>query len=292
MTEEPRSPLRKRHHQLAGLDPFIRSCYPLIYVSSFEERRFISSIEERYGAHRTVFHWTYTKGLVNLKRDLVHDPKSIGDPLVALNIAEKLDVGGIFIFSDLHPFLGEPTAMRNATVRLLRDIYSSSKAYGNTQKTVILLSPVFQIPPELEKEILVFDFPLPDLAELENLLEKHIQTQSRMGATVRLDSEDKQKLLDAALGLTLDEADNAFNAAFLSDGCLDASDIGHILAEKRLIIRKSGTLEYFPAVEGMDDIGGLENLKTWLLKRRKAFTPQARAFGLPQPKGILLLGVQ
>ncbi|MGE5707350.1 MAG: AAA family ATPase [Bacteroidota bacterium] len=291
--QQPRTPLRRRRHPLAGLDPFIRSCYPLIYVSSFEERRFIQAIEERYGNHRTIFHWTYTKGLVNLKRDDVHDPKTIGDPLVALNIAEKIDAAAIFIFSDLHSFLNDASSsMKHATIRMLRDIYSSYKAFGNTQKTVILLSPLLMIPPELEKEVLLYDFPLPNSGELEALLERHIATQGRMGATVSIEPEDRQKLLDAALGLTLDEADNAFNAAFLSDNRIDASDIGHILAEKRLIIKKSGILEYFPAEEGMDSIGGLETLKDWLLKRRRAFTAEARAFGLPQPKGIMLLGVQ
>ncbi len=291
---QQRPPIRRRHQQLAGLDTFIKACYPIIYVSTWEERRFISGLQARYGLGKAMFVWTYTKGLINLQDGRCFDQKTIGDPLTALRAVERMDISGLFVFCDLHPWMGHDlNPERNAAVRMLRDIYHDLRRDRQTGKAVLLVSPVLNIPQELEKELVVFDFPLPDREELLSLLDDQIQQTAQFGkAYVRLKPEDKDKLLEAALGLTLDEADNAFSAALMNDGTLDPSDIHAILAEKQLIIRKSGILDYYPAEESLSDVGGLENLKDWLRKRSRAFTREAREFGIPEPKGVLLTGVQ
>jgi SpoVK/Ycf46/Vps4 family AAA+-type ATPase len=96
----------------------------------------------------------------------------------------------------------------------------------------------------------------------------------------------------AALGLTLQEAENAFAKAIAHDRKIDAQDIQLVLAEKRQIIRKSGLLEYYPADDSLGSVGGMDLLKAWLRQRGTSFSDAARAFGLPEPKGLLLLGVQ
>jgi SpoVK/Ycf46/Vps4 family AAA+-type ATPase len=111
-------------------------------------------------------------------------------------------------------------------------------------------------------------------------------------ATVELTREEAEKLVKAALGLTLQEAENAFAKAIAEDQKLDASDIQRVMEEKRQVIRKSGLLEYYPAEHDLKGVGGLENLKEWLGRRAAAFGEAARRFGLPEPKGLLLLGVQ
>jgi SpoVK/Ycf46/Vps4 family AAA+-type ATPase len=70
----------------------------------------------------------------------------------------------------------------------------------------------------------------------------------------------------------------------------DAVDL--VLGEKRQIVRRSGLLEFYEAEENLGDVGGLESLKGWLRRRHHAFSEEAREFGLPFPRGILLLGVQ
>lgn len=289
----PQAPIR-RQRQLIGLDTLIKACYPIIYVSTGEEERFLRSLQDRYGLDRAVYQWTFTRGLVNRQDMRCVDQKTIGDPMVALRMVEKLEMSAIFAFCDLHPWLQDASSQMNtAVVRLLRDFYIAVRRDRTTDKSLLLVSPVLAIPPELEKEIVVFDFPLPDRDELRSLLDNHIhQAIRRSQAEIRLQPEDKEKLLEAALGLTLDEADNAFTAAILNDTVLDAADVRTILAEKQYIIRKSGILEYFPAEDSLDDVGGLEHLKKWLRKRSRAFTTEARKFGLPQPRGILLTGVQ
>lgn len=289
--ERPR-PLRRRHQQLASLDAFIKACYPLIVVTTHEERRFLTGLQERYSS-RGAYQWTYTSGLLNLVDGRLVHPDTVGDPIAALKTVLKMPQG-LFAFCDLHPWLAEtPSPERHAVVRLLRDLYYQIRRFRDPNKAVLLVSPVLCIPPELEKEVVVYDFPLPDREALGALLDEHIQRVRRTAeAHVMLKPEDRDRLLEAALGLTLDEADNAFMAALLNDGILDVNDLHVIHAEKQLIIRKSGILDYTPAEEGMEAVGGLENLKDWLRKRRRSFTPEARAFGLPQPKGVLLTGVQ
>jgi SpoVK/Ycf46/Vps4 family AAA+-type ATPase len=100
--------------------------------------------------------------------------------------------------------------------------------------------------------------------------------------------EGRERIVEAALGLTLTEAQNVLAKSIVRNKTFD---VGTVLGEKKHIIRKSGILEYYEAEESLDGIGGLEILKGWLQKRRNAFTQHAREFGLPLPKGILLIGV-
>jgi SpoVK/Ycf46/Vps4 family AAA+-type ATPase len=109
---------------------------------------------------------------------------------------------------------------------------------------------------------------------------------------VDLTPESKEKLVKASLGLTRSEAENAFARVIVIDKKLNADDIDSILDEKKQAIRKSRFLEYYESKEEFSNVGGLDSLKEWLTKRGAAFTQKATEFGLPQPKGILLIGVQ
>src|SRR6185369_4874067 len=163
----------------------------------------------------------------------------------------------------------------------------------NSFKTIILVSPLLEIPTELEKEITVLNFPLPDRVELSQLLDRIIQDVSQFKQVkIELDGAGRERLLQAALGLTLSEAENVFAKIIVKDERLSAEDVNEVFAEKQQIIRKSGLLEYYATTETFSHIGGLSVLKDWLQKRAITFTKEARDFGLPAPKGILILGVQ
>src|SRR5690606_3092871 len=178
-------------------------------------------------------------------------------------------------------------------VRRLREI-ALSQSEQKANKTVILLGPVLKLPPELEKEIAVVDFELPTSEQLQRRLDDmtaRLQESSRI--EVRLERRQRAQLVQACLGLTAVEADNALAKAVVqAEGVLDGRAIEAVTAEKKQIIRKSGLLEYYDNTELIDNVGGLDTLKTWLRKRMRAFTDEARIFGLPAPKGILLVGVQ
>src|SRR6185295_13778927 len=157
----------------------------------------------------------------------------------------------------------------------------------------LLISPMMEIPAELEKEITVLNFPLPTRDDLARLLDKIVEDVVQFKQVkIDLEGPGRERLLQAALGLTLGEAENVFAKIIVKDERLSGDDVNEVFAEKQQIIRKSGLLEYYAANEDFASVGGLSVLKDWLNKRAVAFTAEAHAFGLPAPKGILLLGVQ
>src|SRR5258705_484672 len=150
-----------------------------------------------------------------------------------------------------------------------------------------------EIPTELDKEITVLNYPLPAREDLSELLDKIIEDVRQFKQVkIELDDAGRERLLQAALGLTLSEAENVFAKIIVKEERLSGDDVNEVFAEKQQIIRKSGLLEYYATSENFANIGGLALLKEWLNKRAVAFTVEAQQFGLPPPKGILMLGVQ
>ncbi len=268
------------------LDTLVRARYPLIYLVTWEEQRLDAILEDLADRHgKALLGWSVTKGMRRMGKSRGPAPEGSKDPVETLAAIEKLTDPSLVVLKDFHPFLNDPTV-----VRALREL---AQALKTTYTTVILLSPTLSIPTELEKEISVLDVPLPTAKDLLELL-KDIVRVVREGkkAAVDLNRDEAEQLIKAAQGLTLSEAENAFAKAIAADQKLDREDIQLILDEKRQVIRKSGLLEYYPTDEKLGNVGGLESLKTWLTRRTAAFGEAARKFGLPEPKGLLLLGVQ
>jgi len=268
------------------LDTLVRARYPLLYLVSWEEQRVDALLEGMARSHgKELLGWTVTQGLRRVESARGPGAEGPRDPVESLQAVGKLTDPSLVVLKDFHPFLSDA-----AVVRALRDL---AHALKSTYTTVILLSPTLLIPPELEKEITVLDVPLPTARDLLELL-KEIVTVLRKGnrAVVDLKKDEAEQLIQAALGLTLSEAENAFAKAVARNGRLDRDDIALVLDEKRQVIRKAGLLEYYPTDEKLANVGGLEQLKTWLGRRAAAFGEPARKFGLPEPKGLLLLGVQ
>jgi ATP-dependent 26S proteasome regulatory subunit len=189
------------------------------------------------------------------------------------------------LLKDFHRCLEDPLL-----VRALRELGYLLKT---SFTTAIVVAPRLVIPPELEKDLTVIDVPLPTTADLLMLLKDiaRVVTASKR-AVVDVSRETAEALVSAAHGLTLSEAENAFAKAVAADNRLDANDVQLLLEEKKQVVRKSGLLEYDGAQTSIASVGGLSNLKQWLARRKHAFSEAARQFGLPQPKGLLLLGVQ
>lgn len=269
------------------LDVYIRARYPLLWVVTPEEKRALTQIDALAKEHeRRLYYWSATSGVTN---PALPDRADAGkrDPLALLSAILEEKEKCIWVLRDFHPYLKEPSI-----VRRLREVAFALQSQENT-KTVILLGPVIKIPPELEKEITVLDFNLPTEAELTAMLEQLMEVARRGKTKVTLDRRQRTRLVKACLGLTEVEAQNAIAKAIIqADGRLDGDAIDAVTAEKQQIIRKSGLLEFYASAEQLTTVGGLSILKEWLRKRERAFDEKARAFGLPEPKGILLVGVQ
>ncbi|MBN1257185.1 MAG: AAA family ATPase [Planctomycetes bacterium] len=281
----------RQKEQSRMIEVLIRARYPILYVVSWEEPRVTEMlIEIGKRGQKKVFEWSCSGGIVpagtHVQAVKMRDAGT-KDPLVALNqVTEELEPA-IYIFKDFHPFLAKSNF---SVIRKLRDISQNLKS---SYKTLVLISPFLQIPPELEKDLTVIDFNLPDIEELGILLDRVCEeVKDNPKIKIDLDASGREQILKAALGLTLAEAENVFAKALVTGGKLDSDDIGEIFAEKRQIIRKTGLLDYCEPELEFDDIGGLASLKQWLVRRKLAFTDNAQAFGLPAPRGVLLLGVQ
>ena len=261
----------------------IRARYPIIYLITWEEmraRRALVDIARSLKKH--IYFWSCSEAF---EGKLGSAAASVSDPLGALSMVASSPERAIFVFKDFHPYLDD-----FKIIRRLRDIvYILRKSY----KTLILLSPVLKMPLELEKEIVVYDFPLPDKEELENLLKKFLSEVST-SPELKIESDDElvERVINASLGLTQSEAESVFAKVLVRDKKFTLDDLPLIIAEKKQIIRKSGFLEYFDLSETIESVGGLGYLKNWLSKRAYAFSAKAREYGLPHPKGLLLLGVQ
>lgn len=273
------------------IETLIRARYPILYIITNEEMRVQNLIVEIASKRqKKVFEWTYSNGIVPAGTSIQSQKSRNGatrDPLAALDQVIEQVEPAIFLFKDFHPFLARTNF---AIIRKLKDIALHLK---NSFKTIVLISPVMEIPPELDKEITVLNFPPPTKDDLSALLEKIVaDVKGVKQVKIELDDESRERLLQAALGLTLGEAENVFAKIIVKDSRLSGEDVNEVFSEKQQIIRKSGLLEYYAAEDDFDSVGGLGVLKDWLRKRAVAFTDEARAFGLPAPKGILLLGVQ
>lgn len=264
------------------LSVLIQAQYPLIYLVTSEEERAEQTISAiaQVKPQRRVFLWTVTHGIVEYGQPRNVTQHNTVSPQTAIEWVIRQREPGIFVFKDLHPFID------NAEVtRWLRDAIAGFK---DTYKTIILMSPLQNVPIELEKEVAVLDYPLPDMAELNQVLTQHLD---QLRAPRRTTTETREKLLKAALGLTRDEADKVYRKAQVTAGRLTEAEVDVVLSEKKQLIRRNGILEYIEEDATIDSVGGLEELKRWLHQRSNAFTERAREYGLPQPKGMLILGV-
>jgi AAA+ superfamily predicted ATPase len=211
------------------------------------------------------------------------------DPLSALDAVLQHVEPAIYLFKDFHPFT-EEARCNIAIIRRLKDV---AFLLRDSYKTIVIVAPMLRIAPELDKDVTLIEFLPPSPADFNRLLDRIIEdVKDKPQVRINLDAAGREQLVQAARGLTLKEAENVFAKTLVIDGTLDADDVSVVFSEKQQIIRKSGLLEYFASSEQFADVAGLDNLKQWLVKRSAAFTERAKEFGLPAPRGVLLLGVQ
>ncbi|MFH1746682.1 MAG: AAA family ATPase [Planctomycetota bacterium] len=288
VTEPQRSQRDVVHDELETL---IRARYPILYVITWEERR----VEEQLRAlaerrNKQLYCWSITTGLTKAGAPL-DSPRSKGlaDPVEALSSVIDYKEPAIYLFKDFHTFM----RARDCNIGVIRKLREVARALSDSYKTLVVTAPLMELAPELEKDVSVLDYPLPGPDEFSLLLHRICEDVAESSnINIEIDDKDRERLIQAALGLTLQEAENVFAKTIINDGTLDAGDISVVFSEKRQIIRKSGLLDYYESETGIADVGGLDSLKEWLTKRSAAFSSRAREFGLPYPKGVLLVGVQ
>ncbi|WP_154663559.1 AAA family ATPase [Neobacillus dielmonensis] len=278
-----------------NLSNLLKARFPYLYIATWEEERAVAVIQSvaedvsLIKTSRKVFTWSVTKGLSENGEKGKEETKT---PIKALEFIERYSEPAIFILKDFHVYFGtngRPSDIQ--LIRKVRDLVPTLKQ-SPSPKNVIFVSPSLVLPDDLQKDVTIVDFDLPSFFEIKYVLDEMIYANQKSGRIViNLNEEEKERLAKAALGLTLQEAENAFARAMVEDGRLDINDVEVIMEEKRQIIKKSGILEYIKSDLRMEDVGGLENLKRWLKKRNKSWLESAQKYGLPAPKGVLITGV-
>lgn len=230
------------------LDSYINAGYSVLYIETPEESRISDNIlTTALKLRKKIRIWSCTEGLHD------HDGKNAvmeQDAIKALRII-KTDPGEIFILKDFHPYLEIPMARR-----LLRDI---ARDFKQVAKTVIIISPSKKIPLEIQRDLTLLDFPLPTKEEIEKLYDI-LFNKNIIKSIGGVDSDLKDKIIQSAMGLTSNEAENAFAKAIVECEANSKKIPKLVLLEKANAIKKSGILELFEADSTMSDVGGLNNL--------------------------------
>jgi AAA+ superfamily predicted ATPase len=251
---------------------------PLTYVRSSEEQRVAKVLSEVSGhlpGTVPVWTWSLTEGM--RRQDGSMEP-GLEAPRAVLDFIAAHEHAGIFHLKDFHEPLRESAEIR----RRLRDVYERCL---DRQKYVVITSPVRFIPEEIERSVLFLELRTPDLVELIEFL------REETGASDPVSDEVLHQSARALLGLTLDEARYALRRALAKNPRLVPESQPALLEEKRLLVNRSGFIEYIADGTDLKEVGGLEGLKRWLLERRKLFEMRDDLSSEIVPKGLLMMGI-
>ena len=262
------------------LDLLIRARTPILWIRSQEEERIaalLAAAARRLG-NRALARWDFISGLRGFPS---HDGEAARNPLAALDSLTTLAQGqaAILVLHDFHRYTDDSSICRK-----LRNLSTSLQQQPHT---VVITAAEWQVPRELEECITLLDLPLPQQDEIRGLLQS-IGEATGQG----LESEVLEQLTHSCSGLSEQRIRQVAARGLARRGQLGAGDLEEVLEEKRQAIARSELLEYCPSEATPADIGGLDALKHWLAQRHLAFSDEARRYGLPLPRGVLLVGPQ
>jgi ATP-dependent 26S proteasome regulatory subunit len=266
------------------LDLMIRARYSLLYIVGAEEEPIeavIAQVAVQVTPARRVLRWDLVRGWED-------NGSGKGSVMAALDRIGKTAVEEytIFLLRDLHPVLKYPYTDKNAPV--VRELRNLTRELKRSKKTIVLTSVALELPEELKEEVTVIDFPLPNVQEIDSLISHVVEKPQQL----QVSGLAREQLVKACQGLSRARIGRVLAKALAAKQQINESDIDGVLEEKQQAIRQTGILEFFNSRESLKSVGGLENLKQWVKMRQDAFTDEARRYGIPNPKGVLLVGIQ
>ncbi len=262
------------------LDLLIRARTPILWIRSLEEERVEALLEQaaqRLGG-RTLLRWDFIEGLSGAPN---RSGEAARNPMAALACLDPLppEQAAMLVLRDFHRYCEDAGVCRR-----LRNLAASLR---QAPRTLVITAPDWSIPRELEDSITLLDLPLPAAEEIRTLLSTIANASGHP-----LSPGVAEQLTAACHGLSEQRVRQLAARALARRGQLGEEDLAEVLEEKRQAIAKSELLEYCPSEASPADIGGLEALKHWLEQRHMAFSEEAMRYGLPLPRGVLLVGPQ
>ena len=258
----------------------LKARYPIIYVTTIEEDRLEYTIRNciKKNGNRGIYIWDFVEGYIN-------NPNNNGlakrNPLQALEFIEKIqpETPAIFLLKDFNRFLNDVSVSRKLKnlIRILK----------TQPKTLIIVATEVNIPNEFIDTITILEFQLPQLNEIKQELDRLVNSLNQ-----KIENNVFESLINSCQGLSLERIRRVLSKIIALHKTLDERAIDLILKEKRQIIYQTQVLEFCLSDNTIADIGGLTNLKNWLTQRAKSFSNRAKNYGLPAPRGLLLIGIQ
>ena len=258
----------------------LKARYPIIYINTIEEDR-VEYIIRKYiktSLNRSIYSWDFIAGYTN-------NPNNEGfakrNPVQALELVERLtaQTPALFLLKDFNRFLTD--------VSISRKLKNISRILKLQPKTIIIIGSELNIPKELSDLITILQFQLPVESEINYELKRLIESLN-----IEIDQQILESLTRACQGLSLERIRRVLSKIIATYKTIDENSIKLLLNEKKQIISQTEILEYWSVEETISKIGGVDNLKNWLKKRQTSFGVQASTYGLPTPRGLLLVGIQ
>ena len=277
----------------ADVSALLRARNPLIWIVTREEARVEALLIEAAAAAGYVPRmWDVAQGFTDIAGKQSNDLRGSEDPAAALTLIGSRSNGlkerGVWIMRDLAPWLDGAVGL--TTVRTLRNLARSLPGAPREQaQAIILISPKSEVPAELAGHATVIDWPMPDRAEIAAILDAAIEGLPEELQLTAAPNGQRDAAIDAAVGLSGEEAQACYARSLVQ---LRKIDPVLVASEKKRVVSRERVVEWYePLKGGLDAVGGLDNLKAWLQVRKSAYSPAARAYGLPAPKGALLVGI-
>ena len=262
----------------------VLSFHSIIVIETVEEDRVFSLLQSTALELRIPFlEWSITTGLVRVPGK--SSMYGTGEPMNLLSTLRQMDTQAIFLLKDFARFSTDHTVARQ-----LREI---SQKFSKNRSTIVLSGENIHLSPEIEPDVVHYYLKLPEREELRKVFDTVLHSLvSANRIEVHLDPRDREELVTALSGMTLNQARQTIAFAALKDGRLSAGAIKEVLERKAQVIRESGLLEYLPVEDNRFQLGGFARLKSWLMRAQTGFSREARELNLPTPRGLLIVGVQ
>ena len=258
----------------------LKARYPIVYIVTNEEERIeylIKYCSKKY-VTRTYYSWDFIDGYQGNPNDTGFAARN---PLEALDLIDKLtpETASIFVLKDYDNFLKD--------LSVIRKLKNLSRSLKTQPKNIVIVSSELNIPDSLKEFVTLLEFPLPSYSEI-------LEELNRLTSALQQDlkPETLDNIATACQGLSLERIRRVLSKVIAKYGEIDDSSPTLILQEKKQIIQQTQLLEFCLTDKSLSDLGGLDNFKDWLKLRSKAFSQEAIEYGLPYPKGLLLVGVQ
>ena len=265
----------------AKLVRYIDAGFPIIYINTFEEDKVDSLIPE-ISSGKEVYEWNETNGYIDFETKApLQEDCSFERMLDQLKVPDLLD-RKILVFKDITPYLDEP--------RIVSKIKGLARMINQgVDATVIIVSSVLVIPKDIEKYVTILEMDYLNTEEIKAVIHSFVKENLNQ----QVDECLVEEFALAFKGLTEFEILNLLALSYADDGELTRKDLRLIFDQKQQMIKKAGILEMIPLKETIDDIGGLENLKAWFIKKAKVYKNMnnAKKYGVDMPKGVLIAGV-